>query len=120
MDTGMVLRSFGEAIPRPVIIAILFVPFLLCALAVWRWRGGSRFGAAILLVLTGVALPRDISGVIQGGNWAGIVSIISSVPSLFLLAILAVAQSLLKRRKKEGDVDSGAKVVEPEGTSESE
>ena len=101
-----------------VAIAFLSVPFLLCVLAVWRWRGGSRLAAVILMAVTGYALAIDIYGVIQGGNLAGILTITASVPTLLFLAILAVARNSSKRRTNEEEVDSGAEVTDTEADSE--
>lgn len=110
----------SEMLLRCLFTLLLFVPFLLCALAWWRWRGGSRFVAAILLVVTGYALATDIYGAIHGGNLAGILTITASLPTLLFLAILAAAQSSSKRHKREEEVDSGAEVVEPADADESE
>ena len=101
-----------------VAIAFLSVPFLLCVWAVWRWRGGSRLAAVILMAVTGYALAIDIYGVIQGGNLAGILTITASVPTLLFLAILAVARNSSKRRTNEEEVDSGAEVTDTEADSE--
>ena len=90
---------------RVLFILFLFLPFSLCVLAVWRWRGVSRFGAAILLVATGYALATDIYGAIHGGNLAGVLTIAASLPTLLFLAILAVGQSSSKRRKKEEEAN---------------
>jgi len=110
----------SEILVRGLFTLLLFVPFLLCALAVWRWRGVSRFAAAILLVVTGYALATDIYGAVQGGNLAGILTMTASVPTLVFLGILAVAQSSSKRRTKDEEVDPSAEIVKPADTSKSE
>ncbi len=110
----------SEMLLRCLFILLLFVPFLLCALAVWRWHGGSRFAAAILLVVTGVALATDIYGAIHGGNLAGVLTIAGSLPTLLFLGILAVTQNSSKRRTNDEKVDSSAEVVEPKGISRSD
>ena len=101
MHVKMLLCDFGIVLPRLPVILLLSVPALLCALAVWRWRGLSRFGAVILLVVTVSALAVDIKGAIHGGNLAGILTMTASVPTLLFLGILATAQRSSNRHAKD-------------------
>ena len=101
MDLNMLLGN----VFRMFFILFLLLPFSLCALTVWRWRGVSRFGAAVLLVATGYALATDIYGVIHGGNLAGVLTIAGSLPTFLFLAILGLAQKSSKRRQKEEEAN---------------
>ena len=88
----------NETVLRVFFLLLLLLPIVLCALAVWRWRGSLRVLAAILLAVQGMGLAIDINGAIQGGNLAGIWTMLAFVPSLLILLVLAAVHSLTKRQ----------------------
>ena len=46
----------NETVLRVFFLLLLLLPIVLCALAVWRWRGSLRVLAAILLAVQGMGL----------------------------------------------------------------
>jgi hypothetical protein len=73
-------------------MVILGIPLTVNVLAVWHWRG--RYGRlpVIVLVVLGLAFVVDVVGAMQGGNLAGVWSIIAGPPAMLLLIVRAVAQ----------------------------
>ena len=73
-------------------MVILAIPLIVNVLAVWHWQG--RYGRlpVIVLVVLGLAFVVDVVGALQGGNLAGVWSIIAGPPTMLLLIVRVVAQ----------------------------
>ena len=83
------------------VILVWFFPVLICALAIWRWRGGWRLAPIIPLIIMLPLLAMDINSAIQGGNLTGLMTMFAYALSLPLLLVLAVAQSLATRHERQ-------------------
>ena len=91
----------NETVLRHAFCSVLLLPILLYAIAVWRWRGSLRSRAAILLSVLVLLLAMDIIGAIQGGNLAGIWTILAFVPALLILLVLATVHSFKTKHLSE-------------------
>lgn len=91
----------NETVLRHAFCSVLLLPILLYAIAVWRWRGSLRSRAAVVMSVLVLLLTMDVIGAIQGGNLAGIWTIIAFVPSLAILLVLAIVHSFKTRRPSE-------------------
>jgi hypothetical protein len=73
---------------------LLSIPFWICALVVWRGRGGSwRIAAITTLIIMTPALAMDINSVIQGGTLTGLATLFASAVSVLVLLVLAANRS---------------------------
>jgi hypothetical protein len=77
-------------------IVLLAIPLLINVAAIWSLRGGFRYAAIIPLPFLVLAYAVDVNGVIQGGNLAGLFTIIAAGPTLLLLLVLSAVQSFRK------------------------
>jgi hypothetical protein len=91
----------NETVLRCAFCSVLLLPILLYALAVWRWRGALRSRAAVVMSVLVLLLAMDVIGAIQGGNLAGIWTIIAFVPSLAILLVLAIVHSFKTKHLSE-------------------
>jgi hypothetical protein len=71
-----------------LVLAFFSVPLLLSIAAVVYWRGLSRWIAMLPLVVLAGAYAVDAYSVFRGGNLAGLLTILASVPSLALLLLI--------------------------------
>jgi hypothetical protein len=83
------------------VILLWFFPVLICALAIWRWRGGWRLAPIIPLTIMVPLLAIDVNSAIHGGNLTGIMTILAYVISLPILLLLAVAQGFATRHERQ-------------------
>lgn len=82
-------------------IVLLAVPLFIDLAALASWRGGYRYGALIPLPFLLLAFAVDVNSVLRGGNLAGLFTIFATVPTLLLLLVLAVAQTIAKPKGAE-------------------
>ena len=87
-------------------ILLWFFPVIICAVAIWRWRGAWRLAAFIPLIITIPPLAMDINSAIQGGNLTGIMTMFAYSISLPVLLVLAVMQSFATRHERQSPTAS--------------
>ena len=99
----------NETVLGCICLLLMVLPILLYARAVWRWRGSLRIIAGCVLSVLVLLLAMDVIGAIQGGNLAGIWTVITFVPSLLILLVLAAVDSFKTKHLAEVHGDENHK-----------
>jgi hypothetical protein len=84
-----------------VVILLWFFPVFICALAMWRWRGGWRLAPIIPLMIMLPLLAIDVNSAIHGGNLTGIMTLLAYAISLPVPLVIAVVQSFATRHEQQ-------------------
>jgi hypothetical protein len=95
--------------------AFLAIPLAVNLLAVAGWRGGHRLAACVPLPFLAGAYGIDVYGLTQGGNLAGLFTILAAPPALVWLLLVFVFRLLaaLRARRAPDAPRDGAAMGEP-------